>query len=170
VLSVFYSLAESGAGLTWIITEINRQLKATMPIGRFVAATVICIDHQRSEAEIWVGGTPDLLLIDERGVVKTSIRADHLPLGIDDLNAEEATPQRIAISSTDQFVMFSDGVVEATNFAEEPFGFERMNAALASVPRQQRLKAVQDALVKHVGLGTPHDDISLLVIDCGDVV
>ncbi len=169
VLSVFYSLAESGAGLAWIITEINRQLKATMPIGRFVAATVICIDHQRSEAEIWVGGTPDLLLIDELGVVKATIKADHLPLGIDDLSSDEASPQRIALSPTDQFVIFSDGVVEATNAAEEPFGFDRMSAALASAPRQQRLEAVKNALSRHVGSGTPHDDVSLLVIDCGDV-
>lgn len=167
VLSVFYSLAETGAALAWIITEINRQLKATMPVGRFVAATVICIDHARGEAETWLGGTPDLLLIDVAGNVKASIAAEHLPLGIDDLSPAEATPTRIKVDSGDQFVMFSDGVLEATDAREQPFGFGQMHAALASVPRDLRLAAVQDALIRHVGTGTPHDDISLLVIDCG---
>jgi serine phosphatase RsbU (regulator of sigma subunit) len=166
VLSVFYSLAESGAALAWIITEINRQLKATMPIGRFVAATVLCINHQKGEAEVWLGGTPDLLLIDEAGTLKQGIVAEHLPLGIDDLTAEEAAPKRVAVLPTDQFVIFSDGLLEAANSEEEQFGFGQMRAALASAPAARRLEAVQDALIRHVGSGTPHDDISLLVVDC----
>jgi serine phosphatase RsbU (regulator of sigma subunit) len=63
--------------------------------------------------------------------------------------------------------MFSDGVLEAANSAAEQFGLNQMGAALASAPRHQRLDAVKDALIRHVGSGTPHDDISLLVIDCG---
>jgi CheY-like chemotaxis protein len=167
VLSVFYSLAESGAAMSWIITEINRQLKATMPIGRFVAATVLCINQAKGEAEVWVGGTPDLLLIDESGALKQGIVAEHLPLGIDDLSAEEAKPLLLSVLPTDQFVVFSDGVLEAGNSEDEQFGFGQMRAALASAPRQRRLEAVQDALIRHVGSGTPHDDISLMVVDCG---
>ncbi len=167
VLSVFYSMAETGVALSWIITEINRQLKSTMPIGRFVAATVIYIEQDRGEAEVWLGGTPDLLLIDVNGTLKQAISADHLPLGIDELSAEEVKPMRIKIEASDQFVMFSDGVLEAANSAAEQFGLNQMGAALASAPRHQRLDAVKDALIRHVGSGTPHDDISLLVIDCG---
>jgi serine phosphatase RsbU (regulator of sigma subunit) len=167
VLSVFYSMAETGTALSWIITEINRQLKATMPIGRFVAATVLCIEHARGEAEVWLGGTPDLLLIDANGTLKQSITSDHLPLGIDEMSNEDVAPTRIKINAGDQFVMFSDGVLEAANAANEQFGMNQMAAALATAPRHQRLEAVQDALIRHVGSGTPHDDISLLVIDCG---
>lgn len=167
VLSVFYSMAETGTALSWIITEINRQLKATMPIGRFVAATVLCIEHARGEAEVWLGGTPDLLLIDANGTLKQSITSDHLPLGIDEMSNEDVAPTRIKINAGDQFVMFSDGVLEAANAANEQFGMNQMAAALAAAPRHQRLEAVQDALIRHVGSGTPHDDISLLVIDCG---
>ena len=167
VLSLFYSLAETGAALAWIITEINRQLKATMPIGRFVAATVICINYERSEADVWLGGTPDLLLLDADGAVREGITAEHLPLGIDDITPEEAAPRRIQVQPTDQFVLFSDGVLEAGNADDEHFGFGRMRAALASAPRGQRLQAVKEALQRHVGTGAPHDDVSLLVIDCG---
>ena len=167
VLSVFYSLAESGAAMPWIITEINRQLKATMPVGRFVAATLLCIKHASSEAEVWIGGTPDLLLVDAGGAVKRRISAEHLPLGIDDINEAEATPAVIDISSSDQFVMFSDGLLEAENSEGEAFGFDRMGTALAGAPAAKRLDALQDALVRHVGAGVPHDDVSLLIIDCG---
>ena len=167
VLSVFYSLAESGAEMPLVITEINRQLKATMPVGRFVAATVLCIKHAAKEAEVWIGGTPDLLLVDASGAVKRRLAAEHLPLGIDEMSHAEAQPAVIPIESSDQFVMFSDGLLEAENTTKEAFGFEKMGAALASAPAAKRLDAVQDALIRHVGSCTPHDDVSLLLIDCG---
>jgi serine phosphatase RsbU (regulator of sigma subunit) len=167
VLSVFYSLAESGAEMPLVITEINRQLKATMPVGRFVAATVLCIKHAMKEAEVWIGGTPDLLLVDASGAVKRRLAAEHLPLGIDEMSDAEARPTVISIEPCDQFVMFSDGLPEAENTSGEAFGLDRMTAALASAPAANRLDAVQDALIRHVGSGVPHDDVSLLLIDCG---
>lgn len=166
VLSVFYSLAESGAAMSVIITEINRQLKATMPVGRFVAATVLCIRHAEKEADVWIGGTPDLLQIDARGAVKRQMGAEHLPLGIDDMSEAEMQPTVISIEPDDQFVMFSDGLLEAENNDKLPFGFEQMCAALASAPVETRINAVQDALIRHMGSATPHDDVSLLLIDC----
>lgn len=167
VLSVFYSLVESGAEMPVIITEINRQLKATMPVGRFVAATVLCIRHAAKEADVWIGGTPDLLQIDASGKLKRQIVAEHLPLGIDDMSVTEAQPVAVPIETGDQFVMFSDGLLEAENYDKLAFGFEKMCGALASAPAAKRLDAVQDALTRHMGSATPHDDVSLLLIDCG---
>ena len=166
VLAVFYSLAETGAALAWIVSEINKQLAVTMPVGRFVAASLLCINQGRAEAEIWLGGTPDLLLIDQAGAVKHRIAATHLPLGIMELNQEDALPSRIALEPNDQFVLFSDGLMEATNAAGEEFGFGLLSAALASAPFAGRLDAVRDSLIRHVGAGAPHDDVSLLIIDC----
>lgn len=167
VLSVFYSLAETGAALAWIVTEINRQLQATMPVGRFVAATMICIDHERLVAEAWQGGTPDLLLIDDKGALKRSFVSEHLPLGIDGLSPEEASPVRMPITAGDQFVLFSDGLIEAQDRDERQFGLGNVFAALASAPPDRRVDALREALTRHVGEGTPHDDVSLLIIDCG---
>lgn len=167
VLAVFYSLSDTGAPLSHIVAEVNRQLAATMPIGRFVAASMLRIDHARSAAEIWLGGTPELLLIDEAGAVKESIVATHLPLGIAEFHLEDATPTRIAIASGDQFVLFSDGLSEAEGTDGGPFGLGRLRAALAAAPPANRLAAVRDALLSHVGAVAPHDDVSLLVIDCG---
>ena len=167
VLSVFYSLAETGAALAWIVTEINRQLQATMPVGRFVAATMICIDHENAVAETWQGGTPDLLLIDANGGLKRSVVSDHLPLGIDRLTPDEASPVRMPIAAGDQFVLFSDGLIEAQDKEARQFGMGNVFAALASAPPAQRIDALRAALSRHVGEGAPHDDVSLLIIDCG---
>jgi PAS domain S-box-containing protein len=165
VLSVFYSLAETGAELGLIINEVNRQLLATMPVGRFVAAGMVCIalDHT---AQCWLGGMPDMLLIGADGKVKESLRSEHLPLGVIELDAEETRSKVVSVTAGDQFVLFSDGLIEAGNAAEIQFGLDGLMASLASAQSTRRLEAVQNALLSHMGTGSPHDDVSLMIINC----
>ncbi len=166
VLSVFYSLAESGAPLPKIIGEVNRQLLATMPVGRFVAATLLRVDSMRGLADIWIGGTPDVLLMDQTGAVRASFSASHLPLGVVPFEAADVIPDQADIVVGEQFALFSDGLLEATNGGGEQFGLGNLFAALASAPRAQRLEAVKQTLTRHLGDLLPHDDVSLLLVDC----
>ncbi len=167
VLSVFYSLAETGAALAWIVSEVNHQLLATMPVGRFVAAAVICVDCTRHQAEVWVGGTPDVLLIDAQGGVRQRFPSTQLPLGVQEFEDDQASPQRVELSATDQFVLLSDGLVEATDAGGRQFGIDGLIGALAAAPQPERLAAVKSAVGEHTGGLAPHDDVSLLLIDCG---
>lgn len=166
VLAVFYSLAETGVPLAHIISEVNRQLLATMPVGRFVAASLLRVDRATGVAEVWIGGTPDVLVLNEQGRVVRSVAASHLPLGVAEFDAAELKSEQIAIGSDSQFVLFSDGLLEATNVEGAQFGFGSMAAALASAAPAQRVAAVQSALERHLAGLAPHDDVSLLIIDC----
>lgn len=165
VLSVFYSFAETGAELGLIINEVNRQLLATMPIGRFVAASMVCIEPNHT-AQCWLGGMPDMLLIGADGRVKESLHSEHLPLGVVELDADEIRSKCVQMVAGDQFVIFSDGLIEAGNSDEVQFGLDALTASLASAAPAHRLAGVQNALLSHMGSGSPHDDISLLIINC----
>lgn len=165
VLSVFYSLAETGAALAWIVSEVNRQLLATMPVGRFVAAAMLCIEAERDQAELWVGGTPDVLHVAEDGSLRNRFPSTQVPLGVVEFNGDEANPQRIDIVRGDQFVLTSDGLVEAADEQGVQFGVAGIVDAIASTPGGERVAAIQHALQRHSGDLAPHDDVSLLVID-----
>ena len=169
VVSVFDSMAENGAALPWIVYEVNRQLHHTLPVGYFVAATMLCIDAKAGKAEIWIGGTPEVLLVDDAGKIKRSLASKGLPLGIDAFDPNQITIEHIDVESTDQFVLFSDGLLEAGNTEGKDFGLGQMFAALASAPRQRRLDAVKASLLQHLGTCVPHDDVSLLLVDCVEV-
>lgn len=169
VLSVFYSAAETGAALGWILYEINRQLRATLPIGYFVGATAICIQADGSRADVWVGGTPDLLLLSPDGKVRRSFASSNLPLGIDDAEGAVARPEEVELAAGDQFVLFSDGLVEAENGQGEAFGYGQLFAALASAPAERRVDAVRAAMQRHLGGVMPHDDVSVMTADCRPV-
>jgi PAS domain S-box-containing protein len=166
VLSVFDSMAEMGVALSWIVYEVNRQLCSTLPVGYFVAATMLCIDPAKGVAEVWVGGTPELLLIDASGGLKCTLVSRSLPLGIDLLEREGIETERVTVAASDQFVLFSDGLIEAANNQDIAFGLEQMLAALRSAPSTGRVDAVRTALAAHLGDCLPHDDVSLLLVEC----
>lgn len=166
-LGLFYRLAAKGRPLGTMVGEINSELRAFMPVGRFVAATFLRIDEQRGCGEIWVGGTPEAWLLDGQGGVVSRFSSRHVPLGIIDTD-ESATETESFTWAGDaaQIVLYSDGVIEAENRAGQAFGPERLVAALSGVPGESRLACAMAALNQYLDGHPAQDDLSLMVIDC----
>jgi len=167
LMTQFYDSAGAGVPLGKIIYRINTQLCAALPVGRFVAASFICIDRQGEGSELWLGGMPAALVIDPAGKVVRTIAASNLSLGIAAIDPNGAATEQLGSGYPpgSQLVLFSDGLAEAQNAAGEEFGLERVCAVLAGTPIAGRLDAVKDAVNQHMGAQPPHDDISLLLID-----
>jgi sigma-B regulation protein RsbU (phosphoserine phosphatase) len=88
-----------------------------------------------------------------------------LPLG---LFPDRAFPaQEFAFSSGDILVFLTDGFVEAVDASDEPFGFERLEALLAS-HAAEGAAALRDAVLAavgdHAGERPADDDRTLLVL------
>ena len=166
VLTVFYGMAPFGAALSEMVGEINLKLGQSMPVGRFVAATLVCIDYQTRTGEIWIGGTPECMLIDANGQVVQRFMPNHLPLGIIDTDADLVRTTSFSWDNASQLVICSDGLIEAANHNDEQFGEEGLLSALHDVPLHLCQNAVQTALANHLDGLAAHDDVSLLLIDC----
>ena len=88
-----------------------------------------------------------------------------LPLGIQ----EEATYDSgsVILNTGDWLLIFTDGLVEATNQSEEEYGEERMlqvlNGGIASIP-DQLLRQMMANLDAFVGVTPQHDDVTCLLI------
>jgi len=167
LLTQFYDSAGAGVPLDRIIYRINTQLCAALPVGRFIAASFVCLDRQGSGSELWLGGMPAALVVDADGRIVRTFAADNLPLGVDYLLQDAVTTTRLDCPYPNgaQLVFFSDGLVEAQNATGEAFGMERLSVALASAPGATRFDAVKDAVNQHLGTQLAHDDISLVFID-----
>jgi PAS domain S-box-containing protein len=166
VLSVFYALSESDASLARIVYEVNRQLQATLPVSHFVAASMLRMTADGRRADVWVGGTPDVLVLDLAGQVRQCIASTSLPLGIDAIDRDAISHVGIDLQAGDKLVLCSDGLMEAENGRGEVFGRERLFAALAVAAPGQRLDSVKQALAQHLLDTSPHDDVSLMIVDC----
>lgn len=165
IAQIFRTMTERGLSLPVIVHEMNTSLKRQIPRGFFVAATVAVIDRGNRMVEVWNGGNPDALLVDAEGTLLQRFFSDHLPLGIQ-------PPERFAAhtrcwqvhAGEANLVLYSDGLTEARNRWGEPFGQERLMAALSQGGDLHR--AVMDAVVQHLDGARAHDDISLACVAC----
>ena len=163
VLQVFFGMSRKNLSLGLMAGEINRHLMATIPVGRFVAAAMVRLEA--GEAELWVGGTPDVLWLDRSGLVNDRFPSINLPLGIDADDATDVPPRRFRWTPGDQLVLCSDGLAEARNQRGELFGAARLESVLHDNAPARRHDAVRDALAVHLDGALAHDDVSLMVID-----
>lgn len=170
ILTLFYRLVEQGRPLAYVVMELNRELRATMPVGRYVAAALVSLDRDARSALAWVGGMPAVLLVNKSGNVVERCASDHLPLGIVDLQPGDIGIVRLRLSPGDQILLHSDGLVEAENENGEPFGQYRLEVFLRQWDFSGRLASVEHGLRRHVGARAPHDDVSLMLVECRQLV
>ncbi len=166
VLALFYQMSKLNRSLREIILELNHQLKESMPVGRFVAITLLRLDEAKRQGDIWVGGTPEALLFDRHGNVSHSFPSDNLPLGI--VNSEDlgGHPRHFEWAAEDQLALCSDGLLEATDPQNIQFGISGLITAAAGTCPAERFDKIETALVRHQQKTVASDDISLMLIDC----
>lgn len=166
VLALFYRMAKRNHSVGEMVEELNQQLKEAMPVGRFVGATLVCLDDSTRSGEIWVGGTPDALLVDQVGGVERTFSSENLPLGILDDAPFAAEPVVFSWAPDSQLVLFSDGLVEAADRHGRQFGTTGLTDAMHGTTPQERFAQIERALGNHLSESMAPDDISLMIIDC----
>jgi two-component system, HptB-dependent secretion and biofilm response regulator len=165
-LSTFYRGASECLPLKELVAQINDALAATLPVGRFVGAALLCVNGTTGRGELWVGGVPEVWLVDGAGAVVQRFESRHLPLGIVPSAEAPSEPAQFELGAGRQAVMCSDGVLEAVGRTGLDFGPVRLQQALSGAAAEGRLAAVTQALTNHLAGGTAHDDMSVLIVDC----
>lgn len=166
VLALFYRMTKLNRPIREIVLELNHQLKESMPVGRFVAITLVCLDEAQKQGDIWVGGTPEAFLFDRWGRVASTFPSANLPLGIVSTEELGGEPQHFNWADESQLILCSDGLLEATNPQGLQFGIDGLIAATANTSPTDRFAKIEAALAAHQNNGVANDDISLMLIDC----
>lgn len=166
LLTLFYGAMYGNRSLAFVVFHMNRMMRTLLPVGRFVAATLLAVDEKTGVAEVWVAGMPDLVVLGADGCLGHRIPATQVPLGVMDMTEAEAEAQmvRVPLQEGDEFVLVSDGAIEAVNAHGEEFGIDRLVATAGSSDSAARFDMVRNALVAHVEAAVQRDDISLLLV------
>lgn len=166
LLTVFYRMVANDTPVHELVLELNQQLRESVPLGRFVAATVVSLDEAHSRGEIWVGGTPEALLMDSSGKIAQEFVSTQLPLGIVDNGELGAEPASFTWTPNSQLLLFSDGLIEAENPEGKQFGLAGLIDSISREAPGGRFEVLQIALARHLDTAVAGDDISLMLIDC----
>jgi phosphoserine phosphatase len=155
-----------GAELPAIVGHLNAQLCADLSEGRFVSAWLGELDARAATLKSFSCGQGPLLHYRAAEGVCAVVATDAVPLGVlDDLVVQVRDP--IQMGPGDVFVVTSDGVVEATNGAREPFGTGRLIALIVrhhEASAAGLLRALRDELSAFTHGTPPDDDRTVLIV------
>lgn len=166
VSQTFNNMAQNGYSVGHIAKRMNQQLKAVMPINRFVAVTIVLLDYENNIIEIWNGGNPPIIVIDENKKVVKKFNSNHLALGILPDEDFDTKTEFLACEGNNSIVLYSDGLIEAENAKGEIFDEDMLLDVLKEKGNAAQLRNnIVDAVSSHLDGELAHDDMSLVVIN-----
>ena len=161
--STLRALAADETSFAALGEKMNRILCRDGLPNRFATLVYLDLDERSGVVRMLnAGHMPPLVL---RAATLEELPNGAIALGI--MPDAAFSEQRVALSSGDALVVFSDGVTEAMNANDEFFGDERLRSCLLPLARMTardigtRLLAAVDAFVADA---RPHDDLSLVVL------
>jgi len=144
-----------------ILRRLNGMVRAEKKQRFFVTATIAVIDFRRHHLQITNAAHPPSYLLRNERVEEILLTGSPLGALGDEYGRHEAR-----LEPGDVLIWLSDGLIEAADDADEPFGYDRTLAALAGpadsamAVRNRLLAAVQE----HTGGRPPDDDRTLVVM------
>lgn len=166
VADIFQSMTRKGLDIDHIAVEINRKLRAKLPVGLFLAACLLAVDAAQGKVCIWNGGVPDVLVYRAGAGLLAGLPSRHLPLGILSDCEFTASLECLDILPGDRIYAYSDGLPEAVSPDGSMFGEERLSALLADTALEDPFAAICAALTEFRQGHEQHDDITLIEIGC----
>lgn len=149
-----------------ILTLANKALAADVADGRFVTLLLARLDpHERRLVYSSAGHQPAYILA-PGGAVKSKLDSTDVPLGVmSDGKFSASTP--ITLEPGELVVMLTDGIVEASDHAGQPFGIDRMLETVRA-NRHRPAREIVASLYQEVDRHTQHpshaDDLTAVVI------
>lgn len=163
VSEIFYGMAQKGFSLQDILREINKKLKRILPVGVFCCASMIDLSFRKRSAEIWVGGLPDVLIYRHEDHQIENLPSKHLPLGVVDNDRFNTESRIVQLTKGDKILLWSDGIIEATNTAGEMFGEDRVRDVILETENAEHIfDNIEKAVEKHTGRGEQDDDYTMV--------
>lgn len=152
-----------GRTLGEVFTEVNRLLCESNKEGLFITAFECVLDLRTGEmAYVNAGHEPPFIARRNGSYQVCDVTPQFVLAGFDEMAYDAGTLQ---LAPGDRLFLFTDGVTEATNAAEQLFGMKRLEAVLganAEKNPQELLQAVKQAVDGFVGEAEQFDDITML--------
>jgi sigma-B regulation protein RsbU (phosphoserine phosphatase) len=147
------------------IIRLNDSM-SRLHVERFITFLVFVIDSKCDLVTIVNAGhmAPVVRASDDGAISEPSAEESGLPIAIDDGMDYESV--EFKMNSGDVAVLYTDGINEAMNAADEEFGMDRVRKLTAEGGEADEVKdRIVKAVLEHVGDAPPFDDMCLVVVE-----
>lgn len=163
IQGIFSAQTLFDAPLQAMISNVNRTLAQRGTGNRFVTFFFGILDPDGTCTYVNAGHNPPFLL--RRDGSMKELTTGGMVLGLFAGAPYEA--ETIKLQPDDHLVLFTDGVIEALNTAEEEFGMERLETLLRANARAttpEILARLQEAVLSFSAGAPQHDDITMMIL------
>lgn len=169
VAEVFYSMVRKGRSIKEVILVMNDKLKTILPVHIFFGCIVVQICPKRKSANVFNAGMQPIVQIDSVTKQVIQHKSSCLPLGVLESTELDVQFKMLQLGGAEQFVFYTDGVVEAMNHDKEMFGVDNLVKSLLDSPTFDIDKLVEDS--QAFCRGEPFDDdVSIVKLDASEVL
>lgn len=163
----FVSETQHSKDAASIMTTLNKTICTRHNRSKFVSFLLAIIDRESRTIDVVNAGQSKPLLIRDGDVRTIDCDGVRFPLGV--MNDAAYLAHSIAVQTGDVLLLFTDGITDAMNPAEEPFGAERLAQVIREMPlAPMSCSAILDALIDRVRAFTAsrdqHDDLTMVVV------
>jgi sigma-B regulation protein RsbU (phosphoserine phosphatase) len=148
------------------MNRVNQSLCETNPKQMFVTAFAGILDLRTGRVDYADAGHDSPFILQSDGVVQRVVKAGGIALGL--LPSYEFHVGTLDLKPGDSLVLYTDGVTEAMNGSQQPFGADALIKTLSQAGPSAGSQGVIQALLQdiHVHAGAAHqsDDITMLAI------
>jgi len=144
-------------------TQLNRVLHDDSGSGRFVSMFHAVLDEASKTLTYCNAGHLPAVVVHRNGTIERLAKGGAVLGYFQEWTFEQSST---VLEEGSRLVLFTDGVVDATNAAEEEFGEERLMQCIAdhhADTAEEMKNAILGAVMEHCG-GRSHDDATLLVV------
>ena len=151
--------------------QVLLRLEQEYPIerfDRFFTLSYLLFDLWRKKMKVSSAGHPPPILL-RGGALRDLVSGGPL-IGLGNSVFDEEEHE---LEDSDRLVIYTDGVIELEDARGEQFGLPRLHALLletASLPLETALAEVRRNMLAHAAVGSPRDDVTLLVLEWHDAL
>jgi len=166
VSQLFQSMVKQDVTVSAVVKEINTQLKQDLPLGHFVALAVGLIDDEKQSIEIWNGGLPSLLVLNNNNEIIHSFLSQHVSCGILSAEAFDGSTALWGWTEGCELFLSSDGVTDVVDEKGNLLGDDAFMEALLVTKPGKRVEGIQKMITQFIDPTQEQDDVACLVISC----
>jgi sigma-B regulation protein RsbU (phosphoserine phosphatase) len=161
------ALSEIDCDPSWVLTRMNNRLVNDLELGRFVTVFMACLESNGCLTWASAGHGP-ILYRPAPGQKILVLDPTAPPIGVlDEFAVDPIQPVMIACGGL--LIVMSDGIFESHREDGEMFGVERVIEILdrdPAAPPDVLLTNFKDAMLAWQGKEEPHDDQSIVLVQC----
>jgi serine phosphatase RsbU (regulator of sigma subunit) len=151
-----------------LLSYLNVILSADLKPGMFMTMLMVVWDSQRKTVRYAAAGHEHIIVYRAKTRTAEAIVSGGRPLGLSASTGPTADSE-LKLGSGDALVLYSDGVTEAMNTADEEFTLERLLEVVKSqgpsaLAAAHLAGSIADEVKSHVGTAEQSDDITLVVL------